>query len=278
TKRTYLTRDFFSKRRLGSKEQIFYTAPSGQRVQALITKPLGFDPSRKYPAVLRIHGGPVQQAKFGYDFYSQLLAASGYIVVEPNPPGSTGRGQAFIELIKSNWGFNDEPDVVGAIDHVVTQGYADPDNLAVVGYSYGGYMTNCIITLTPPKFKAAVSGAGHSLIAANYGHDIWLKWYNWGLGKPWDRESRRNYDELSPLHHADKVETPTMFLCGAQDWNVPILNAELFYQALRVKGVPTQLVVYPKAAHTAHWDYGETKNGKDYYERVLGWLDRFLKA
>ncbi len=274
--RTKFNQDFFQGRKLGAKEQLFYAAKSGHSVQALITKPADFDPSKRYPAVLRIHGGPVQQAKFGYDFFSQLLAASGYVVVEPNPPGSTGRGQDFIAAIRNDWGFTDEPDVLGAMDEVVRLGYADPDNLAVMGYSYGGYLTNCIITLTPRKFKTAVSGAGHSLIGANYGHDTWLKWYNWGLGQPWDRKSRKRYDKLSPLNHADKVETPTLFLCGARDWNVPILNAELFYQALRVKGVRTRLVVYPRAAHTTHWDDGARKNGRDYYERALEWLDDFL--
>ncbi len=274
---TNVNRDYFDGRILASKEQLFYSRKRGSRIQALVTKPAGFDPLKKYPAVLRIHGGPVQQARFGYDFFSQYLAANGYVVVEPNPPGSTGRGQDFISSVKSNWGFKKKPDVLGAIDEVVKLGYADPKNLAVVGYSYGGYMTNCIITVAPNKFKAAVSGAGHSLIAANYGHDIYLKWYNWGLGHPWHPKSRAKFEKLSPLNHAGKVRTPTMFLCGAQDWNVPILNAELFYQALRVRGVPTRLVVYPKAAHTAHWDDGECENGKDYYMRVLSWLDEFLK-
>ena len=277
-RRTDVNQGFFDDKSLGTKEQLFYTAKSGHSVQALITKPADFEPSKKYPTVLRIHGGPVQQAKFGYDFFSQLLAAEGYVVVEPNPPGSTGRGQDFIKAIRDDWGFNEEPDVLGAIDEVIKLGYADPDNLAVMGYSYGGYLTNCIITLTPRRFKTAVSGAGHSLIGANYGHDIWIKWYNWGLGKPWGRKSRKRYDKLSPLNHANKVKTPTLFLCGAQDWNVPILNAELFYQALRVQGVRTRLVVYPRAAHTAHWDDGRRQNGKDYCKRVLDWLKEFLKS
>ena len=278
TRLTDLNRGFFKNRKLGDKEQIFYRPRNGPSIQALVTKPAEFDPSKKYPAVLRIHGGPVQQAKFGYDFFSQFLAANGYVVVEPNPPGSTGRGQAFISSVKADWGYKKKPDVLGAIDEVVKLGYADKKKLAVMGFSYGGYMTNCIITVAPGKFQAAVSGAGHSFIAANYGHDIYLKWYNWGLGYPWLSKVRKKYEKLSPLNGAEKVKTPTLFLCGAQDWNVPVLNAELFYQALRVRGVPTQLVVYPKAAHTTHWDDGECENSKDYYKRVLHWLDRHLKT
>ena len=197
---------FFKSKRLGDKEQLFYKPKNSPRIQALITKPPGFDPSKKYPAILRIHGGPVQQAKFGYDFFSQFLAAKGYVVVEPNPPGSTGRGQAFISRVKSDWGYKKYPDVLGAIDEVVRLGYADKDKLAVMGYSYGGYMTNCIITVAPEKFRAAVSGAGHSSIAANYGHDIYLKWYNWGLGRPWLSRDRKRYEKLSPLNAAERGE------------------------------------------------------------------------
>ena len=275
---TNVNSKYLKSRKLGKKEQLFYKPQNGPSIQALITRPANFDRSKKYPAVLRIHGGPVQQAKFGYDFFSQFLAANGYVVVEPNPPGSTGRGQAFISSVKADWGYKKKPDVLGAIDEVVKLGYADKNKLAVMGFSYGGYMTNCIITVAPGKFQAAVSGAGHSFIAANYGHDIYLKWYNWGLGRPWLSKARRKYEKLSPLNHAEKVKTPTLFLCGAQDWNVPILNAELFYQALRVRGVPTRLIVYPKAAHTTHWDDGGCENSKDYYKRVLGWLDQYVKT
>lgn len=278
TRLTNFNQNFFESRKLGSKEQLFYELDDGVKVQSLITKPADFNPKKKYPTILRIHGGPVQQATFGYDFFSQYLAANGYVVVEPNPPGSTGRGQSFISKARKDWGFKTNPDILGAIDQVIALGYADPDNLAVIGYSYGGYMTNCLITLVPDKFKVAVSGAGHSLIAANYGHDIYLKWYNWGLGFPWNPKNRKNYENLSPLYHADKVKTPTMFLCGAQDWNVPLLNSELFYQALKVMGVPTRLVVYPKAAHVAHWYAGDVDNGKDYYARVANWLGEFIET
>lgn len=274
---TDINRRFFESKAIGSKEHFFYSPKNGPRIQALVTKPAGFDPSKKYPAVLRIHGGPVQQAKFGYDFFSQYLAANGYVVIEPNPPGSTGRGQDFISGVRSDWGFKKDPDVLGAIDEAVKLGYADENKLFVVGYSYGGYMTNCIITLAPKKFRAAASGAGHSFIAANYGHDIYLKWYNWGMGHPWISKDRRRYEKLSPLNDAEKVQTPTLFLCGAQDWNVPILNAELFYQALRVRGVPTRLIVYPKAAHNTNWDIGGCQNSKDYFKRIVDWLNHYLE-
>ena len=119
--------------------------------------------------------------------------------------------------------------------------------------------------------RPAASGAGHSLIHANYGHDIYQKWYNWELGVPW--ENREKYDALSPLLQAGKVTTPTIFLGGRDDWNVPVLNAELFYQSLRRRGIDTQLVVYPD---THHGDWSPEFE-KDYAERVLGWFDKYLK-
>jgi dipeptidyl aminopeptidase/acylaminoacyl peptidase len=191
-------------------------------------------------------------------------------VVEPNPRGSTGRGRDFVRAIYRTWGITDYDDVIAAVDHAVAAGYADPDRLAVFGYSYGGYMTNTVITRTD-RFKAAASGAGHSLIVANYGHDIYQKWYNWELGVPW--ENREKYDALSPLLQAGKVTTPTIFLGGREDWNVPVLNAELFYQSLRRRGIDTQLVVYPD---THHGDWS-AEFEKDYAERVLGWFDKYLK-
>ena len=261
---------FHARVALGSKETVSFKAPDGTDVQAFVTKPPDFVPGRRYPTILHIHGGPVGQFSWGFDFKPQYLAANGYVVVEPNPRGSTGRGQEFVRGIYRTWGITDYDDLMAAVDHVIAQGYADPDRLAVTGYSYGGYMTNVVITRTG-RFKAAATGAGHSYIVANYGHDIYQKWYNWELGPPW--ENREMYDRLSPLLQAGRVTTPTIFLGGRDDWNVPILNAELFYQSLRTKGVPTELVVYP-GAHHGGWP---TEFERDYLERVRAWFDKYLK-
>jgi dipeptidyl aminopeptidase/acylaminoacyl peptidase len=260
--------EYFASRAIGSKEKVTYTVADGAVVEAFVTKPPGFDAARRYPTILKIHGGPVGQFTYGYDFASQFFAANGYVVVEPNPRGSTGRGQDFVRAIYRTWGITDYPDVIGAIDHVIELGYADPERLFVTGYSYGGYMTNVVITETD-RFRAAASGAGHSMIAANYGHDIYQKWYNWEFGLP--MENREMYDRLSPLLRASRVETPTIFLGGREDWNVPILNAELFYQALRYRGIDTQLVVYPDTHHGG-W---EPVYSKDYLERIVAWFDRY---
>ncbi len=255
---------------LGEKESVSFKSADGTVVQAFVTKPPGFVAGRKYPTILHIHGGPVGQFGWGFDFKPQYFAANGYVVLEPNPRGSTGRGQDFVHAIYEAWGITDYDDVIAAVDYAIAAGYADPDRLAVTGYSYGGYMTNVVITRTN-RFRAAASGAGHSYIVANYGHDIYQKWYNWELGPPW--ENREKYDKLSPLLQAGKVTTPTIFLGGRDDWNVPLLNAELFYQSLRKRGIDTQLVVYP-GMHHGGWT---PEFERDYLDRVRAWFDKYLK-
>lgn len=267
---TAINAGFHARVALGAKETVSFKSPDGTEVQAFVTKPPGFVPGRRYPTVLHIHGGPVGQFGWGFDFKPQFFAANGYVVIEPNPRGSTGRGQDFVRAIYRTWGITDYDDLIAAVDYAIAQGYSDPERLAVTGYSYGGYMTNTVITRTE-RFKAAASGAGHSYIAANYGHDIYQKWYNWELGAPW--ENREKYDRLSPLLQAGRVTTPTLFLGGREDWNVPLINAELFYQSLRKLGVPTELVVYP-GAHHGGWP---KEFERDYLERVRAWFDKYLK-
>jgi dipeptidyl aminopeptidase/acylaminoacyl peptidase len=261
---------FFDRVALGHKSKVDFSSPDGTRVEAFITTPPDFVKGRRYPTVLNIHGGPVGQFSWGYDFGAQFLAANGYVVVEPNPRGSTGQGQTFIRGIYQSWGVTDYDDVIAAVDHAVSIGVSDPERLAVTGYSYGGYMTNVVITRTD-RFRAAASGAGHSLIIANYGHDIYQKWYNWELGVPW--ENRDLYDRLSPLLQAGRVQTPTIFLGGREDWNVPVLNAELFYQSLRQQEIPTQLVVYPDTHHSG-WD---EEYERDFNTRIVDWFDKYVK-
>lgn len=266
---TKINDEFLGSIALGTKETVSFKSTDGTEVQAFVTKPPGFVPGRKYPTILHIHGGPVGQVGWGFDFEPQYFAASGYVVVEPNPRGSTGRGQDFVRGIYQTWGITDYDDVITAVNYAIAAGYADPDRLAVTGYSYGGYMTNVVITRTG-RFKAAASGAGHSYIVANYGHDIYQKWYNWELGSPW--ENREKYDRLSPLLQAGQVTTPTIFLGGRDDWNVPVLNAELFYQSLRKRGIDTQLVVYP-GMHHGDWT---PEFWRDYLNRVREWFDKYL--
>ena len=266
---THANQAFFDALHLGERRSVEFASADGTAIQAFVTLPPGYNSAQKYPAILRIHGGPVGQFSLGYDFAAQYFAANGYVVIDPNPRGSTGRGQDFTRAIFQTWGISDYPDFIAAIDHVIELGVADPDRLAVTGYSYGGYMTNVIITETT-RFKAAASGAGHSFIHANYGHDIYQKWYNWELGPPW--ENREKYDRLSPLLRVANVKTPTIFLGGRVDWNVPVINAELFYQSLKTLGIDTELVVYPDSHHGG-W---KQDFWKDYYARIVDWFDKYV--
>jgi len=270
SKLTDLNRDYFDEILVGNQQKVSFAGPDGTIVEAFITTPPDYDAGRRYPTILNIHGGPVGQFSWGYAFRAQFLAANGYVVVEPNPRGSTGFGEDYVRAIYRNWGITDYDDVIASVDYAIEAGFADPDKLAVTGYSYGGYMTNVVITETD-RFAAAASGAGHSLIEANFGHDIYQKWYMWELGVPW--ENRERYDRLSPFLRAGNVETPTLYLGGRIDWNVPILNAELMYQALQVRGIDTELVVYPNSHHGGWPEAYE----QDYLTRVVAWFDKYLK-
>ncbi|MHC4656262.1 MAG: alpha/beta hydrolase family protein [Planctomycetota bacterium] len=267
---THVNDDLLAQLKLGQMEKVRFASQDGTEIESFVVKPPDFKQNHKYPTLLSIHGGPVGQYTYGYSFASQFYAAHGYVVVLPNPRGSTGRGEKFCNAIYQGWGIKDYEDVIAAVDHVIELGYADPDRLGVMGYSYGGFMTNVVITRTD-RFKAAVSGAGHSLFIANYGHDIYQKWYEWELGPPW--KNRQLWEKLSPLNQIHKVTTPTIFLCGQKDWNVPVLNSELMYQSLKRLGVETQLVVYPNSHHGG-W---KKQFSRDYYQRALAWMDKYMK-
>ncbi|WP_164753612.1 MULTISPECIES: prolyl oligopeptidase family serine peptidase [unclassified Mesorhizobium] len=255
---------------VASKTHMSARAADGTAFDMFVTKPADFDPKRKYPAILNIHGGPQdEQFHFGFDIVSQLYAASGFIVIEPNPPGSLGQQQVVVSRIFRNWGCTAKPAVLSALDQVIAQGQVDPKKLFVTGYSYGGYMTNCVIGRAPTKFRAAASGAGGSFVAADFGPDMWLKWYVWELGSPW--RHRQFYDAVSPIHFVNRVRTPTIFLSGDADWNVPIYNSELMYQALKLNGIESRLVVFPGQNHT-NWS---TERSQYYHSTVLEWFKKY---
>jgi len=260
-----------SELKLADVENIHYKSKDGTEIEAFVYKPIGFDPNFKYPTILAPHGGPMAQYTYEFDFEFQLWAANGYLVVAPNPRGSTGYGQEFTRAIYAKWGKRDYEDVIAGIDYVIEQGYADPDRLGVGGWSYGGIMTNYVITQSQ-RFKGAVSGASIAFYRANYGHDIYQLWYEMEFGLPW--ENTELWDKLSPMTNITNVKTPTLFIGGKQDFNCPILHSEMMYQSLKKLGVPTQLVVYPDEHHGI--DYPEFQ--KDRYERYINWFNKYVKG
>ena len=258
--------------RLGEVERFKARGADGTMVDGFLTLPPGYARATKVPAILRIHGGPASQYATGFDFEWQVLAAQGYAVIAPNPRGSTGYGTAFSRAIWADWGGKDFEDVMAAVDHVVAIGVADPDRLGVGGWSYGGILTDYVIAQTS-RFKAAVSGASIANILAGYGTDHYQYEYEVELGLPW--KTKDLWVQLSSsFFDVEKVATPTLFMCGQLDMNVPLLNTEQLYQAVRRLGkVDTELVIYPD-----QWHGIETPSyQKDRYERYIAWYDRYLK-
>ena len=259
--------------RLARVDETKFKSADGTEVHGFVVLPV--DPpaaGAKPAALLRPHGGPQSQYACEFSFEAQLFAGAGYTVILPNPRGSTGRGTAYGMAIHHAWGSLDVQDDLAAVDDAVARGLADPDRLGVGGWSYGGMSTNYLIASTT-RFKAATSGASISNILAGYGTDEYIRDYENELGSPWknpDAWMKISY----PFYHADRITTPTLFLCGQNDFNVPLLNSEQMYQALRTLGVPTELIIYPGQFH------GLTTPSYllDRYQRYLAWYAKWLPA
>jgi len=262
---------FMAQLRLGEVEKVRFTSKDGTPVEAFLYKPPAYTPGQRYPALLRIHGGPVSQYDYSFNFEAQLFAANGYVVVMVNPRGSSGYGQAFCQAIFADWGNKDYEDVMAGVDYAIAKGYADPERLGVGGWSYGGILTNYVITKSN-RFKAAISGASEVLYIANYGHDHYQRWWEHELGLPW--KNRALWEKLSPFNSVENIVTPTLVMGGERDWNVPIMNSEQLYQSLRRLGRTTQLVVYPGQFHGIE----KPSYRKDLYERYLAWYAQHVKG
>ncbi len=264
--------EFLQQRRLAPVEPIEFDSADGTRIDGFLVKPLDYQPGRRYPTILRLHGGPVYQ--FSHEFMAdwQVFAAQGYAVLAANPRGGSGRGLEFATAIYADWGNKDVADVLAAVDHAVALGIADPERLGVGGRSYGGMLTNYVIA-RDARFKAAISGAGESNIIGMYGTDQYIDEYEHELGKPW--VDRAAWDRVSfPFLHADRITTPTLFYCEERDVNVPCIGSQQMYQALRSLGVPTQLVVYPGEWHPVT----VPSYLRDRMQRQLDWYGRYLSS
>jgi dipeptidyl aminopeptidase/acylaminoacyl peptidase len=257
--------------RLGEVRRFQATSADGTKIDAFLTLPPGARPGVRLPAILRIHGGPTSQYDTSFQTEWQILAAGGYAVVAANPRGSMGYGSAFSRAIWADWGNKDYQDVMAAVDGAIALGVADPDRLGVGGWSYGGILTDHVITRTN-RFKAATSGASEVNYLANYGTDHYQKEWEAELGLPWQHPER--WTRISPFFQVEKITTPTLILGGSDDVNVPLLNAEQLYQALRRLGRETELVIYPGQNH----GISKPTYQKDRYERYLAWYGKYLKG
>jgi len=268
---TNLSGDLLAQRDMGKLEEVWAKSSfDGKRVQAWMRTPPGFDPAKKYPLLLEIHGGPF--AAYGPTFSTdiQLYAAAGYIVVYSNPRGSTGYGEAFGNAIHHAYPGHDYEDLMSVVDAVVAKGAVDTDRLFVTGGSGGGVLTAWIVGKTD-RFRAAVvqkpviDWMSFALTSDEYN----FYWKYWFSGYPWDKPEE--YYARSPISLVGNVKTPTMVLTGEQDFRTPISEAEQFYQALKLRGVPTALVRVPGAGHNLD---GRPSQGCARVADILAWFER----
>jgi dipeptidyl aminopeptidase/acylaminoacyl peptidase len=245
----YLTRDF----RLPRQERVEWKGADGTTVEGLLYYPINYVQGQRYPLVVQTHGGPQASDKFGFggtQNYVAVLAAKGYVVLQPNYRGSTGYGDAFLRDMVGHYFQNAHLDVMAGVDYLIKAGIADPDHMIKMGWSGGGHMTNKIITYTN-RFKAASSGAGAADWVSMYAQsDIRSFRTPWFGGTPWGKDAPISvYWNNSPLKDVANVTTPTIFLVGQNDPRVPEPQSIEMYRALKSNGVPTHLYVAPREPH-----------------------------
>lgn len=263
--------DFVAPLDLATTEGFTSKAKDGNIVSSVLLRPSNIPTDQKLPTIFYIHGGPTAQDEYGFDLTRQMLAAAGYAVVGVNYRGSSGRGWDYSKTISADWGNKEVKDIASAVDYVIEKGIADPDKLGICGWSYGGIMTDYMIS-SDTRFKAASSGAGVAMVSSLYGVDQYIMQYDNELGVPWKNMDK--YLAISyPFLHADKIKTPTQFMVGESDFNVPSPGSEQMYQALKSLGTPTELIIYPGQFH------GITVPSyiKDRFERYINWFDKYLK-
>jgi dipeptidyl aminopeptidase/acylaminoacyl peptidase len=266
--------ELFAELTLTAPEEIWYTSFDGKRIQAWIQKPPSFDASRKYPMILEIHGGP--HAAYGHSFYHEIqwMAAKGYVVLYPNPRGSTSYGQEFGNVIQFHYPGDDYRDLMIGVDTLIGRGYVDAQRLGVTGGSGGGLLTNWVVTQTD-RFKAAVSQRSIA--------DWTSFWYNadfsqftssWFKGAPW--QSREDFAARSPITYVERVTTPLMLVEGEADYRTPPANGgEQMFRALKYLKKPVVMVRFPEESHEL------SRSGKPWHRierlrHIVNWFDKYL--
>ena len=262
--------ELLSSRKTLKTETISFKAADGEELFGMMIKPDNFDPSKQYPLIIRMHGGPVSQYGLYFNYDWQLFAANDYVVMGINPRGSSGRGLNFQKMIFADWGNVDANDISQLADYAISLGYIDKNRLGLGGWSYGSMLTNYVIA-KDQRFKAATSGAGISNILSGFGDDQYIRDYITEIGTPWD--NTETWLKVSyPFLNANDIVTPTLFLVGEKDYNVPLIGSEQMYQALKHLNIPTELIVYPGENHS----FSTPSYNKDVLERYLAWYDKHL--
>ncbi len=258
---------------MGAKQEIWYTGAEGARVQAMLVKPPNFDASKKYPAIVLIHGGPQGNWADGwsYRWNAQMFASRGYVILMPNPRGSTGYGHKFEEDISGDWGGKAYIDIMNGVDELAKMPFVDPARLGAAGASYGGYMINWILGHTD-RFKALASHDGVFNLTSMYGatEELWFPEFEF-RGNPWDNPEL--YTKWSPNMFVKNFKTPTLVIHSELDYRVPLDQGLQLFTALQRKGVPSKLIVFPDEGH---WVL-KPLNSKLWYQQVGDWFDQWLK-
>ena len=264
----------YAKLNLSEPDDVWYTSFDGKRVQTWVQKPPDFDPKKKYPLILNIHGGPHAAYGYVFDHEFQWMAAKGYIVVYPNPRGSTSYGQEFGNIIQHNYPGDDHKDLMLAVDEVIKRGYVDEKKLGITGGSGGGVLTNWAVTQTD-RFAAAVSQRDIS---------DWANWWytadftqfqpSWFKGAPF--EDVEGFKQRSAITHVAKIKTPMMFILGEADWRTPpMAGGEELFRALKYRKIPTVMVRFPNEGHELSRS-GQPWHRIERLQHIVGWFDKYL--
>jgi dipeptidyl aminopeptidase/acylaminoacyl peptidase len=263
----------YSEIHLSTPENFHYKSTDGKEIEGWVLKPYGFEEGKKYPMILQIHGGPATAYGNGLHHEMQLMASKGYVVLYTNPRGSHGYGHDFVNAVIGDYGGMDYEDIMAGADYALENfNYIDHNQQFVTGGSYGGYMTNVIVTRTD-RFKAAVTQRSICNWHSFYGtSDIGFFFTEWQHGHADLWEDAVKLLEISPLHHARNVKTPTLILHSEQDLRCPMEQAEQWYIALKRLGVDTKLVRFPDENHDLSRS-GKPKHRLERLQHLIGWFD-----
>ncbi len=258
-----------------SAERIEWESYDGTSIEGFLLYPAGYDPQGgPYPLIVMNHGGPHAASGYGFSFKNQLFAANGYFVFLPNFRSSTGYGDDFKWATWGGWGTLDGEDVLAGVDHLIERFPVDRDRIGTTGHSYGGILTNWLITRYPDRFRAAISGAGASNWTSNYAHsDVARTKETEFFGRPWEPRAREIMIRQSAYLNSAGVRTPTLFVHGAVDYRVPLEGSIQLYTSLKKQRVPAKLIVYDGMPHSisGHW------NVVHRMMHELDWWETYLK-
>ena len=273
---THINDELFSKLNLSEPAMIWYQSFDGKRIQAWVQRPPDFQEGKKYPLILNIHGGPHAAYGYTFDYEIQWMAAKGYVVLYPNPRGSTSYGQDFGNVIQYHYPGDDYKDLMAGVDSLIARGWVDPEKLGVTGGSGGGLLTNWVVGQTT-RFKAAVSQRSIADWSDFwYTADFTLFTPSWFRGAPWEQQA--DFKARSPITYIDRVQTPLMLIEGEADYRTPPTSGgEQMFRALKYRKIPTAMVRFPGESHELSRS-GMPRHRVERLEHIVAWFDKYLQG